>query len=694
MKCNLKSNIGKNRDRLSESSNRNKTSILPECDPRRIDEPSLSNSIDVCSSSADASVFSCVNAYSGPVMLDFGLKTVHHLPCEYLGFNKAKDSITARELRLRDAGHTNEPAPSLPAFFSRQRLKRSNVTDKVTHKRRKKIESATEGSNMNDVNSVLQDCSQSTINTDDTDQINGRCFSPNTSQVTSVNVVRGYTQRARPHESGQTSINNTGLPLNSSPDNFTQSLYVNEKRKASPDMTARSLRQRLSGSRSAYGSNNNLSTSTSVSDFNNNFQSDDHHQASDTTKGVDSSDSPLLPLDQRTTGFSQPSGDAPVGLQHTEQQCDFHFTQGASINNGSSSQTTPTTYLPEPVCSSTRRKAPANLATRSVRRRLSTSSSQSSSFEHGSQQSNVHRSEDQSLLYEDLGDCNERCRYCNAAFWHGERLKGHRDATYHLCCGGGKVYIESEPEPPDYIRHLLSDATFMQHIRAYNQMFAMTSFGANIDNTVNQGRGPYVFKVSGQVYHQIGSLCPTGDDKPCFLQLYIYDTQNEVQNRMDHFTSSGTNPLNPQIVEGLIEFLDTHNELVQVFRTARDKCAENDVPEFKVRLYNGNSARGYELPTSQAIGAIVFDSGPTTESDYDIIIEYRDGPAKRINKLHQSYMSLQFPLIFVYGQPGYHIKLMTWSANPNERMRRQQPRVQLQQNRQPDPLKRRSRPEQ
>ncbi|PWA96171.1 helitron helicase-like domain-containing protein [Artemisia annua] len=139
---------------------------------------------------------------------------------------------------------------------------------------------------------------------------------------------------------------------------------------------------------------------------------------------------------------------------------------------------------------------------------------------------------------------------------------------------------------------------------------------------------------------------------------------------MSHFTHSDTNTLDPEIVQALIQFLDAHNELVQIFRIARDKCTENDVPEFKVRLYNGNGARGYELPASQAIGAIVFDSGPTTEADYDIIIEYRDGPAKRINKLHQLYMSLQFPLIFIYGQPGYHIKLMTRSADPNERMRR------------------------
>ncbi|PWA76148.1 DNA helicase Pif1-like protein [Artemisia annua] len=190
-------------------------------------------------------------------------------------------------------------------------------------------------------------------------------------------------------------------------------------------------------------------------------------------------------------------------------------------------------------------------------------------------ESSTSMNEGATSLYEDLGDCIYACRYCKAAFWYGERLKGHdsgnRQPKYTLCCRDGK--------------------------------------------------------------------------------LYVYDTQNEVQNRMNHFKGSDKAALDPAIVGGLIHFLDDHNELVQIFRTARDKCAEADVPDFKVRLYNGDGARTYELPTSDALGAIVFDSGPTTQSDYDVIIEYRDGPAKRINKLHQSYMSLQFPLIFIYGQP-------------------------------------------
>lgn len=53
----------------------------------------------------------------------------------------------------------------------------------------------------------------------------------------------------------------------------------------------------------------------------------------------------------------------------------------------------------------------------------------------------------------------------------------------------------------------------MENIRAYNQMFSMTSFGARVDDSINKGTGPYVFRISGQ----------------------IYDTDNEIDNRMFHF---------------------------------------------------------------------------------------------------------------------------------------------------------------
>lgn len=74
---------------------------------------------------------------------------------------------------------------------------------------------------------------------------------------------------------------------------------------------------------------------------------------------------------------------------------------------------------------------------------------------------------------------------------------------------------------------------FLQNIRSYNNMFCFTSMGGKIDRSVNTGRSAPVFKMHGQNYHLIGSLLPQDGFSPRFAQLYIYDTQNEVANRMN-----------------------------------------------------------------------------------------------------------------------------------------------------------------
>ncbi|GJW40061.1 DNA helicase [Tanacetum coccineum] len=212
----------------------------------------------------------------------------------------------------------------------------------------------------------------------------------------------------------------------------------------------------------------------------------------------------------------------------------------------------------------------------------------------------------------------------------------------------GKVVSQWPRDPPNEVKELFRDKGFQENIRAYNQMFAMTSFGACIDDSVNKRRGPYVFKISGQIYHWIGSLCPEPGNPPRFLQLYIYDTQNEVANRIHHFTEDNSSQLDPEIVSSLIRVLDEHNELVQLFRTARDRIEVGAIPDFRIRIFNVVRVREYDLPTSGTLGVIVFESGPNTITDYDVIIESRNGFPQRVNKLHPLYMSLQFPLLFVY----------------------------------------------
>lgn len=133
----------------------------------------------------------------------------------------------------------------------------------------------------------------------------------------------------------------------------------------------------------------------------------------------------------------------------------------------------------------------------------------------------------------DLGAPDLICTYCGAYYWLAERSSksNTKNPRYNLCCREGRVSIPALREPPDLLDKLLDPSKdhrsthFIENIRAYNAIFAFTSMGVNIDNKINDGHGPYVFRVSGQNYHRIGSLLPPEGCKPTYAQLYIYMIQ-------------------------------------------------------------------------------------------------------------------------------------------------------------------------
>jgi hypothetical protein len=154
---------------------------------------------------------------------------------------------------------------------------------------------------------------------------------------------------------------------------------------------------------------------------------------------------------------------------------------------------------------------------------------------------------------------NLQCRHCKAVLWHGERIGGicgTRDNVYNKCCKNRKVSIPPYRERPEPLASLARFNTsapcqkFMKQIRQYNCLFAFTLMGEQIDRSVNDGRGQPVFKICGQVHHRIGSLLPADDNPPKFIQLYIYDTTNEIKNGLQSLNpeDSAHESLNPCIV--------------------------------------------------------------------------------------------------------------------------------------------------
>lgn len=142
-----------------------------------------------------------------------------------------------------------------------------------------------------------------------------------------------------------------------------------------------------------------------------------------------------------------------------------------------------------------------------------------------------------------MGDASSTCSYCNSIMWYEERVaKGRRSTNpeFSLCCMRGKVHLPMLKKPPQLLLNLLSNKDsrsrqFKENIRAYNSLFSFTSIGGKVEAGINDGNGPPQFILSGQNFHRIGSLLPSEGAAPKFAQLYIYDTQNEVGNRLKHF---------------------------------------------------------------------------------------------------------------------------------------------------------------
>lgn len=237
------------------------------------------------------------------------------------------------------------------------------------------------------------------------------------------------------------------------------------------------------------------------------------------------------------------------------------------------------------------------------------------------------------------------------------------DYIFNKCCRDGKIVLPMLQHPPLYLRSLMEDfqsrtaSKFKKSIRAYNNAFSFTSLGAKIDNNILSGRGPFAFRIHGQTHHRIGSLLPLNGEQPKFAQLYIYDTAHELRNRRVAVANS-THEINldESIIEGLKAVLDEVNPYVQKFRSLKDKFGGQLPQNISIRILSERTkdARRYNRPSVDEVAALIFDEGSTCHSNRDIILESVSGPLQRISELHPSYMPLQYPLLFPYGEDGWH----------------------------------------
>ena len=244
-----------------------------------------------------------------------------------------------------------------------------------------------------------------------------------------------------------------------------------------------------------------------------------------------------------------------------------------------------------------------------------------------------------------IGQMNNVCKFCQALRFSGE--------SNGLCCNNGKVILPEILSPPNPLKSLVfgtnrNSTVFLKNVRKYNACFQMTSFG--VKNICNYNY-PSTFRIQGQIYHQLGSILPTNEDNPNFLQIYFIGNHELEANRRCSIISN----VDLDIVTQIQMFLHEHNKLIHLFKFAIEK-----MPTDRYRaIINpdktpiGEHERRYNAPTTDEIAIVMVGHSCSSR---DIVLHCRDTTLTRISETHRSYDGLQYPLMFWNGDDGYHFQ--------------------------------------
>ena len=274
------------------------------------------------------------------------------------------------------------------------------------------------------------------------------------------------------------------------------------------------------------------------------------------------------------------------------------------------------------------------------------------------------------VLQEVIAKMDEECVDCGALMfpWETKKKKKKEDVgyTFSLCCSNGTIKLDKfKDPPPELLRLYMGPETqcrqFRENIRLYNGMLSMASkniTGAmtNFGNT----RGPNIFKMSGQMYHLTPShVFPVNKQQPKFSQIYVYDQNNETDNRLSH--AHDKKKVNIATLKIIQNELKEVNVIVRQYKSAAEMLEANPKKELKM-VFKAKGSKGAKKKHMNPDISDVVVIAPGTQTEPRDVVLYRnkdDHPKQnettRINENHIIYDPTAYPLILPYGDYGFSI---------------------------------------
>ena len=118
--------------------------------------------------------------------------------------------------------------------------------------------------------------------------------------------------------------------------------------------------------------------------------------------------------------------------------------------------------------------------------------------------------------------------------------------------------------------------------------------------------------------------------------------------------------------------LDQYNPIVKEFRHARDILREHEGVDVSIRIVgtDGQELTEREMPNINELAILIVGELSLENYKRDIIVQSKKHGLQHISILHPAYMPLQYPLLFPYGEPGYHIQMYYQDTNKKSESKR------------------------
>ena len=173
-----------------------------------------------------------------------------------------------------------------------------------------------------------------------------------------------------------------------------------------------------------------------------------------------------------------------------------------------------------------------------------------------------------------VGKMDYICEQCGALMFkdelHKPIAKDHNHLCFSLCCSYGHAKVPPISEPPHLLMFLLTGNSpesrhFMRNIRAYNSAFAFASMTLTGQEYEFQSKGPYCFRINGQIFHKISQLLPQFGNAHAFSQIYLHDSETEINTWLQLFSE-----LQEKTIRSLQDMINNVNPYASLYHGVRD----------------------------------------------------------------------------------------------------------------------------